>query len=81
MVMASVGLAQNFAAIRALGTVGIQRGHMAMHARSVAATAGATADEIADIAKAMAAANDIKVDKARALLSALRAQKNKGNLP
>jgi len=72
MVMASVGLAQNFAAVRALGSVGIQRGHMAMHARSVAVTAGATAEEVADIAKALVASGDIKVDKARALLAALR---------
>jgi hydroxymethylglutaryl-CoA reductase len=41
MVFASVGLAQNFAALRALGSVGIQKGHMALHARCVAATAGA----------------------------------------
>jgi hydroxymethylglutaryl-CoA reductase len=72
MVMASVGLAQNFAAVRALGSTGIQRGHMAMHARSVAATAGATADEVVDIAKALVACGDIKVDKAKALLADLR---------
>jgi hydroxymethylglutaryl-CoA reductase len=41
MVFASVGLAQNFAAIRALGSVGIQKGHMALHARCVAAATGA----------------------------------------
>jgi len=77
MVMASVGLAQNFAAVRALGSVGIQRGHMAMHARSVAATAGATADEVAEVAKALVASKEIKVEKARELLAALRAQQHK----
>jgi len=77
MVMASVGLAQNFAAVRALGSVGIQRGHMAMHARSVAMAAGATPEEVADIAQALVASKDIKVDKARVLLAALRAN-NKG---
>ncbi|MCL2178379.1 MAG: hydroxymethylglutaryl-CoA reductase, degradative [Proteobacteria bacterium] len=81
MVMASVGLAQNFSALRALGSTGIQRGHMAMHARSVAATAGATADEVADIAKALIASKEIKVEKAKALLVALRAQNDKGPLP
>ena len=41
-VLAAVGLAQNFAALRALATEGIQRGHMELHARNIAATAGAT---------------------------------------
>ncbi|MBI5544010.1 MAG: hydroxymethylglutaryl-CoA reductase, degradative, partial [Deltaproteobacteria bacterium] len=49
-VMAAVGLAQNMAAIRALGTVGIQRGHMALHARSVAVTAGARGTWVEKIA-------------------------------
>jgi hydroxymethylglutaryl-CoA reductase len=40
-VLAAVGLGQNFAAIRALGSVGIQKGHMALHARCQAASAGA----------------------------------------
>jgi hydroxymethylglutaryl-CoA reductase len=40
MVFAAVGLAQNFAAIRALGSVGIQKGHMALHARWLAASTG-----------------------------------------
>ncbi len=42
-IMASVGLAQNFGALRALVTDGIQQGHMTLHARSVATAAGATA--------------------------------------
>jgi hydroxymethylglutaryl-CoA reductase len=46
MVFASVGLAQNFAAIRALGSVGIQKGHMALHARFLAPTAGAQRDRV-----------------------------------
>ena len=45
-VMASLGLAQNLAAMRALATEGIQRGHMSLHARAVAATAGAEGDEV-----------------------------------
>ena len=42
--MAAVGLAQNMGALRALASEGIQKGHMAMHARAVAAQAGATGE-------------------------------------
>lgn len=67
-VTVAVGLAQNMAALRALATVGIQRGHMALHARSVAATAGAQGDLVDLIAQAMIDARDIKVSKAVELL-------------
>ena len=50
MVFAAVGLAQNFAALRALGSVGIQKGHMALHARCVAVTAGARGDWVEKVA-------------------------------
>ena len=57
VVIAAVGLAQNLAAVRALGSVGIQRGHMALHARSVAVTAGARAfDEVVVVTDAEAPA-------------------------
>lgn len=79
-VLGAVGLAQNLGAIKALGTTGIQRGHMALHARSVAATAGATPDEVLTIAEALIASGDIKVDRAEALLTALRAS-SKGETP
>ncbi|MCA2012273.1 hydroxymethylglutaryl-CoA reductase, degradative [Cereibacter sphaeroides] len=68
-VTAAVGLAQNMAAIRALATEGIQRGHMTLHARNIAITAGATGAEVDRIAKGLVAAGDISVDKARALLA------------
>ncbi|MCR3883848.1 MAG: 3-hydroxy-3-methylglutaryl-CoA reductase, partial [Methanothrix sp.] len=67
-VLASVGLAQNFAALRALATEGIQRGHMSLHARNVAVEAGAIGDEIELIASKMAAEKRINVDRARELL-------------
>ena len=67
-VLASVGLAQNFAALRALATEGIQRGHMSLHARNVAVQAGATGDEIESVASKMAAERRINVDRARELL-------------
>lgn len=72
-IIAAVGLAQNLAAIRALATEGIQRGHMALHARQVAAAAGARPDEIDRIAAALVAERQIRVERAHELLTALRA--------
>jgi hydroxymethylglutaryl-CoA reductase len=71
MVMASVGLAQNFAAVRALGSVGIQKGHMAMHARCVAVTAGARGPWIEQVANGLVTAGQVKVEKAKEILAAL----------
>ncbi|WGW04745.1 hydroxymethylglutaryl-CoA reductase, degradative [Tropicibacter oceani] len=67
-VAAAVGLAQNMAALRALSTEGIQRGHMALHARNIAITAGATGADIDRVAKAIVAANDVSVDRAKQVL-------------
>ncbi|MBO9331013.1 hydroxymethylglutaryl-CoA reductase, degradative [Achromobacter xylosoxidans] len=69
----AVGLAQNLGALRALATEGIQRGHMALHARNIALAAGATGAEIDTVAKRMAALRDVTSDRARALLEELRA--------
>ena len=69
-VTASVGLAQNMAAIRALATEGIQRGHMTLHARNIAITAGAIGPDVDRIARALAESGDISVDNARSLLTA-----------
>ncbi|MBN8755329.1 hydroxymethylglutaryl-CoA reductase, degradative [Variovorax sp. SCN45] len=74
-VAVAVGLAQNLGALRALATEGIQRGHMALHARNIALVAGATGDEIDSIAKQMAAEHDVRTDRAVALLEALRKKK------
>ncbi len=68
-VTAAVGLAQNMAALRALATEGIQRGHMTLHARNIAITAGATGTEIDRIAKAIVAAGEISVARAKEELS------------
>jgi hydroxymethylglutaryl-CoA reductase len=69
MVAASVGLASNLAALRALATHGIQRGHMALHARTVAIAAGANADEVDHVALLIVEARDITIEGAvRALL-------------
>lgn len=68
-ILAAVGLAQNFGAVRALATEGIQKGHMARHARAVAAAAGATPDQVEGIAATLIAEGEIKVERARRLLS------------
>lgn len=72
-IAASVGLASNLAALRALATEGIQRGHMSLHARSVAAAAGATGDEVEHVATAIAESGSITVEDASRALALLRA--------
>ncbi|KNG93813.1 hydroxymethylglutaryl-CoA reductase, degradative [Pseudaestuariivita atlantica] len=69
MIAACLGLAQNMAALRALATEGIQRGHMALHARNIAITAGAEGADVDRVAKALAAGDGpITVARAQALL-------------
>jgi hydroxymethylglutaryl-CoA reductase len=70
-VIASVGLAQNLAAVRALATVGIQRGHMALHARSLAVSAGARGTTVDLVAQALIAAGEIKLHRAQEILEKL----------
>ncbi len=71
-IIVAVGLAQNMAALRALATEGIQRGHMTLHARNIALMAGAQGDEITWVAARMAEARDVRADFARELLSERR---------
>ncbi len=73
MVAASVGMASNLAALRALATEGIQRGHMSLHARGVAMAAGAKGDEIERVAATIAEACNVTLDAARSALIRLRA--------
>ena len=68
-VTVTVGLAQNMAALRALATEGIQRGHMALHARNIAIMAGATGEQVQHLAQMMAAENDVRVDRAKEILA------------
>ena len=70
----AVGLAQNMGALRALATEGIQRGHMALHARNIALVAGAVGAEVDAIAKQMAEEKDVRTDRALALLKGIRGQ-------
>ncbi len=72
MVAASVGLASNLAALRALATEGIQRGHMSLHARSVAVAAGAKGDEVERVSAVIVAENMITLEAAQATLLKLR---------
>lgn len=67
--LAAVGLAQNFAALRALASDGIQAGHMRLHARSLAASAGATEKQIDSVVARLVASGDVKLWKAQELLA------------
>ncbi|MEM4473103.1 MAG: hydroxymethylglutaryl-CoA reductase, degradative [Archaeoglobaceae archaeon] len=77
-VAAALGLAQNFAALRALATEGIQRGHMELHARNIAIMAGAKGEEIDLIAEKMVKDGKIRVDYAMELLQKLRSTQAPG---
>ncbi|MDQ3337983.1 MAG: hydroxymethylglutaryl-CoA reductase, degradative [Myxococcota bacterium] len=70
-VAAAAGLATNLAALRALATEGIQRGHMALHARGLARAAGATGELVDLVAAELAATGDIKADRAREVFARL----------
>ena len=71
-VMTATGLAQNFSAIRALSTEGIQKGHMRLHARNLAAAAGAAPEQIDGIVKKMIEEKMISLDKAKEILLSLK---------
>jgi hydroxymethylglutaryl-CoA reductase len=71
-IIVAVGLAQNLAAIRALSTEGIQRGHMRMHARQIAVAAGAAPEMVAQVVQQMVEENNIRPERARAIVQALK---------
>jgi len=70
-IMAVVGLASNLAAMRALATEGIQKGHMALHARAVSHAAGARGAEAELLRQRLIEAGEVKIDRARELLRSL----------
>jgi hydroxymethylglutaryl-CoA reductase len=72
-IIVSVGLAQNLAALRALATEGIQRGHMSLHARQVAIAAGASGDLIEKVAAQMVAEKVVRSDRAEEILKGMTA--------
>ncbi len=71
-VVASLGLAQNFAALFALSTVGIQKGHMSLHAKNIAVMAGAQGEEIEKLAGQLVHDGKVKLDYAKELLEKIR---------
>jgi len=71
-IIVSVGLAQNMAALRALATEGIQRGHMSLHARQVAIAVGASGDMIEKVAAQMAAEKVVRIDRAEEILKSMK---------
>jgi hydroxymethylglutaryl-CoA reductase len=72
--MAAVGLAQNFAALRALATTGIQRGHMHLHARSVVAAAGVPDDRFDEVVDRLVASGDVKAARVPEVLESLESE-------
>ncbi len=73
-IIVSVGLAQNLAALRALATEGIQRGHMTLHARQVAMAAGAEGEQISRLAQQLVSENVVRIDRAEEILRQWRTQ-------
>ena len=71
-VVVSLGLAQNFAAVFALSTVGIQKGHMSLHAKNIAVMAGATGDQIDKVADQLVKEGKIKLDRAKEIMETLK---------
>ena len=74
--MAAVGLAQNLAALRALATEGIQRGHMELHARNIAILAGAKGEEIDKLAEMLSSERRVRLDRAKELLEKIRSERH-----
>jgi hydroxymethylglutaryl-CoA reductase len=74
-VLAAVGLAQNLGALRALSSEGIQRGHMSLHARNIAVTAGAKVQLIDLVAERMVKERKVRVDRAKEILEELTKKK------
>jgi hydroxymethylglutaryl-CoA reductase len=74
-VLAAVGLAQNFAALRALATEGIQRGHMELHARNLAVSAGAKPNEVDRVVERLVKEHAVRFDRAKAILEEIRRER------
>lgn len=75
MAMASVGLANNFAALMALSTVGIQEGHMKLHSRNIALHAGATAEEAEKVAEILSKEKNFDMEHAKKVIESMRGEK------
>lgn len=71
-IAAAVGLAQNFAALRALATEGIQKGHMTLHARNIAISAGCPPELVDDVVRVMVSERKVRMDRAAAIVEELK---------
>jgi hydroxymethylglutaryl-CoA reductase len=80
-IIACVGLAQNLAALRALATEGIQRGHMGLHARQVALAAGAVGEDVDRLAKQLTDEGVVRLDRAEQILRTWGNDVNRGRPP
>ncbi|MEM1619618.1 MAG: hydroxymethylglutaryl-CoA reductase, degradative [Fervidicoccaceae archaeon] len=80
-VMGAVGLAQNLAALRALVTEGIQRGHMRLHARNLAIMAGATPEEAEEVARSLEGGGPVTLERVTRALEDLRRRRSEGHSP
>ena len=78
-VMAAVGLAQNLAALRALAAEGIQHGHMSLHARNIAAMAGAEGEMIDQVAAAIVAEKKVRLDIAKEIVAEMSTSKRRAS--
>lgn len=77
-IIAAVGLAQNFSAMKALATTGIQKGHMSLHSHNIAMMAGAVGEEVDQLAKILVAKGGVRIDIAEKELAVLRANQKSG---
>lgn len=75
-VVAAVGLAQNFAALRALATEGIQRGHMSLHARNIVASVGCPPELADEVCRIMLAERKIRMDRAQEIIEELKRKRS-----
>jgi hydroxymethylglutaryl-CoA reductase len=73
-IAAAVGLAQNMGALRALATTGIQHGHMRLHARNVAVTAGAPPELVERVVEIMIKEKKVRVDHAEEIIKQLKSE-------
>jgi len=71
-ILAAVGLAQNLGALRALATEGIQKGHMALHARNIAIMAGASRDIVDEVVKRLVARGKVRMDIAKEIIDEIK---------
>ena len=71
-IIVAAGLAQNLAALRVLATEGVQRGHMSLHAKNLAASVGASAEEAEIIVDRLIEEKVFRFDRAESLLAELR---------